>query len=134
MRKIEFFRFFYLFLSFSLFIAPLPLSAIAQEITASISEMEADMLDQNPDTSYVYLGRNQSNIADLVWQLCDLDEDINSPLHKLHEHISNGFTIAEHDAVIEALAYAESLIDHNHKKLPREQAEKIIDVLNVIMD
>src|SRR5438477_7345859 len=132
--KIKFPRFFYLFLSFVLLIAPLPLSAVTEEIAMNISEMETDIIAQNPDTSYIYLGKDQSNIASIVSQLCNLDNDLSSPLHKLHEHINNGFFIAEYDAVMEALEYAESIIYKNNKKLPQEHIEKIVADLDEIID
>src|SRR5438132_12752602 len=132
--KIKNLRFFSLIISFSLLIGPLPLSAIAQEIAMDISEVEADVIMQNPDMHYVYLGKDRSNIADIISQLSDWDEELNSPLHKLHNHINEGFSIAEYDSVMEALEYAESIIYKNHKKLPQEHIEKIVADLDEIMD
>src|SRR5438477_8405092 len=107
MFKMKFPRFFYLFLSFTLLIAPLPMVAIAAEVGEKISEMEIDIISQNPDINYIYLGSDESNIANVVSQLCKWDEDLDSPLHKLHNHINEGFSIAEFDSVMEALEYAE---------------------------
>src|ERR1700733_6572604 len=84
-------QFFGLFISFSMLVAPLPLSAIAQEIAMNISEIEAHVIMENPDVSYIYLGKDRSNIADIINQLCPLDDNNNSALHKLYEHIENGF-------------------------------------------
>lgn len=134
MRITFFSRFLFLFVSVFLLAAPLPLSATAQEIAMNISEMEADIITQNSGESYVYLGRDRSNIADIIAQLCLLDEDLNSPLHKLNDHINNGFSIAEYDAVIDALEYAESLIHRNHGRLAPEHVEKIVSDLDEIIE
>ena len=115
MRTIKF-SFFDLLFSFSLFVAVLPLSTTAQETVVSISEVEMNIIDQNPDMSYVYLGRDRSNIINFLSQLCAFDQNINSPLHKLCEHIRNGFFIAEYDEVLNVLEHAASILDNHNKR------------------
>ena len=134
MFKVKYLRSFYMLLSFALLVAPLPLSAIAEEIAVNISDMEAHIIEQNPDTTYIYLGKDKSNISDIVSQLCDFDEDCNSPLHKLHEHINNGFFIAEYDAIMEVLEYAQAVIHKNREHAEAAHIEKIIADLNEIID
>ena len=134
MRTIRFYQLFYLFLSFSLLMGPLPIVAMAEEIGQYISETEKDILAANPENSYIYLGKDQSKIADFISEVCSLDDDINSPLHKLNEHINNGYWIAEYDAVMEALEYAESVLYKNKAKKPVEHIEKIVADLDEIMD
>src|SRR5258708_1634868 len=99
-----------IFLSVALLIAPLPLPAvakamadrpaIAQDITKNISEFEADIIAQNPALSYVYIGKEFSDIAQVIEQLSDLDEQADSPLHELNAHIKNGFSLAEYNALV----------------------------------
>ena len=132
-----------LFLSFALLVAPLPLSAvakamadrsaIAQDITKNISEFEADIIAQNPRISYVYLGKELSDIAQVIAQLSDLDEQENSPLHELNAHIKNGFSLAEYNATVETLEYAALMLRRNHTQLDSEYAEKISADLDEII-
>ena len=133
MVTIKFSRFFSLFISFSLLVAPLPLSSIAREVGMNISEMEADIITKNPDYSYVYLTDESKNIAEIVAQLCEIDQDIHSPLHALHKHIQDGFSIAEIENVTDTLLYAQSIIEKNYHKLDSQYAEKIATGLDEII-
>src|SRR5579872_2492153 len=94
---------------FSLFSTPLPVNAITHEI----AHFEEEVIAQNPDTTYVDLSEKQSTIKAIISQLSDLDDHDNSPLQALHEHIKRGFSIAEYDAVLEALEYAASISNNN---------------------
>src|SRR5579864_7970114 len=102
-------RTFYFTLSFFLFFAPLPVNAIANEMREDIAHFEEEVIAQNPDTLYVDLSEKRSNIKDIILQFSDLDDQKNSPLRALNEHIQQGFSIAEYDAVLEALEYAASI-------------------------
>src|SRR5438445_2887938 len=123
MIHILFSRVFTLFMSFFLLIAPLPLSAVAkamadrsavaQEITTNIAQYEANLIDHNVDVAYVDLSREQSNIAEIVSLLSNLDQQSNSLLHKLNSHIKDEFSVAEYNAVVETLEYAESILQNN---------------------
>src|SRR5579872_7504054 len=106
MQMITLRRLCFLFISFSLLVAPLPLSAIAHEIAAGIAQFESSIITQNSDTVYVDLSEERSNIKAIISQLSNLDDTYDSPLHALREHIEKGFSIAEYDAVVEALEYA----------------------------
>lgn len=121
-------------MSFSLMIAPLPLVAIAEEIAINLSDFEIDLLNENPDTHYVYINKNFSNISAIVNQLCALDKDKDSLLHQLKKHIAQGFSIAEYDAVVEALEHAESVLEKNYDSLNKVRAEKIRSDLDEIIE
>src|SRR6266436_594455 len=94
-------RFLSLFFSFSLLIGPLPLSAIIEDITISLSDWQANIVSNNPDESYVYQDfifaerdtiiqileyaaivlqkkYNQLNNADTEQIIADLDEIIDT--------------------------------------------------------
>ena len=85
-------RFFSLLISLSLLVGPLPLSAIAEDITQHIATFEKDIIAQNPDIIYVDLSKERSNIAEIISQLSDLDEQPDSPIHQLNAHIKKGFS------------------------------------------
>ena len=115
-------------------VLPLPLSAIAQEIAVDISQLEASALAQDLDASYDYLGKEVSNIAEIISQLSNLDEENNSPLYQLNAHIKNGFSLAEYDAVIETLEYATIVLQKNYAQLNSADREKIAADLDEIID
>src|SRR5438445_594672 len=136
-------RFLSLFISLSLFIAPLPLSAvakamadrsaIAEEMMSPIAQFEADIIEKNSDASYIELGKERSNIAEIVAILSYWDERDDSLLQALNKHIQNGFSVAEYDAVLEALEYAASVLQKNYAQLDSAYAEKIATNLNEII-
>src|SRR5258706_99672 len=78
----------------------LPLSS-----SAALSEAEIYHL-LNHDESYLYCDRNHSKMAEVIEEITKLDNDRNSPVWQLHDHIKRGFNIGEESAVLEALAYA----------------------------
>ena len=126
-------RFFSVFISLSLFIAPLPLPAIAQEITTTIAQFEADIIEQNPNAAYIDLSKEWSNIAEIISRLSDLDEQNDSLVHELNAHIKKGFSFAEYDAVLETLEYAAIVLQKNHAQLDTADAEKIVTNLDEII-
>ena len=127
-------RFLSLFMSCALLIAPLPLSAIAQEIVVNFSALEKDAIAENPYDDFLYLGKEVSNIARIVSQLSSLDQDKQSPLHELNNHIEDGFFLAEQNAVEQALEYAEKFLQKNYAELDAELAEEIAAELNELIN
>src|SRR6266478_1137757 len=105
MKKFCMSYFFTITAVFSLLIAPLPLSAMVQE---SFGEAH--------DT-YICLGQDLSNIGDIITHIKDLDDSDNSPLNGLHEYIKDGFLVGEYDAVLEALIYAETVVEKKSEQL-----------------
>ena len=130
MIRTQFSRFNFLFLSISLFVIP----ATAEEIVINLSEFEADFISNNLDGSYVYLGKDLSNIIDVVSRISELDGDQNSPLWELKRHINEGFFLADYDAVIEALANAEAVLQKNYKQLDVATAQALADSLDELID
>ena len=83
---------------------------------------------------YVDLSRSHSNIAEIIAQLKDLDEQNNSLIHQLHEHIKNGFYFAEYDSVLETLEYAKLVLRKNYDKFNNADARQMTVSLNEIID
>ena len=127
-------RFFSLFLSLSLLVAPLPLAAMTQDISLSLSEWETSVVSNNTDESYLYLGKELSNIAEVISHINDLDEHVNSPLAELAGYIKQGFLFAEYNDVIETLDYAATILQKKQLLLDRDYADNIANELEVIID
>src|SRR3990172_9770739 len=126
-------RFFYLFMSFSLLVAPLPVSALAEDLVISVSEFESTVVAENPDVSYVHFDKELSDIARVIAQISNLDDSNDSSLHALNKHLSNGFSCAEYDVVLETLEYAENVLQDNHKKLDPDQAQQLATQLDTVI-
>ncbi len=126
MTHVYFYRFISLLISFSLLVAPLPLSAIAQPISA----IETVIIERSADSSYVFFGEEFRKI---ISQLCDIDDANHSPLHELDSHMKNGYCVGEYDAVMHVLEYAATIIQKN-KLLDDLQLQKITHDLNKIID
>ena len=127
-------RFLSLFISFSLLVGPLPLSAIAEAIAANLSDLEINNEIKKTDNSYVYLGKDVSNIAEIITRISNLDDQKNSPLAELKYHIEQGFFFAEYNAVIETLAYAETVLQKQYSTIPNKEAERLTYELNTIIN
>jgi len=106
---------------------------MGESIAIPISQIEADIIMQDPNASYVYFGPERSKIKELISQLKDLDDNNNSPLHKLHEHVTRGPRLVEYEAVVETLAYAEKFLQNN-KRLNPSQVQQIGLNLDRVID
>jgi len=81
---------------------------------------------------YIDLDKNRSNLAQVVTDICGWDDDKNSLLWQLNRYISNGNPVALQKAVLEVLAYAESVVVKKRKKLSSEQLRRINNDLDVL--
>jgi len=73
-------------------------------------------------------------MADVVAEISKLDENKNSPLCQLHDHIERGFSIGRQDAIVEALVWAESLVNKNYRKLNNDTLEHIQATLRTVIN
>ena len=51
-----------------------------QEIQIHLSEVELQEIFSNPNRSYVYVGREISDIADVITEISKLEDNQNSPV------------------------------------------------------
>ncbi len=119
-------RFFSLTLALSLLLAPLPLSAMTNSMISSISEAEIHIINEDPDNTYISLESNSSDIGKIISYIIDLDNNKNSILTELQEYIENGGLIAQYDAVVEALEYAESVLQNSYNTVDHDQFNSFI--------
>ena len=112
-----------------------PLSAEEQKgVEIHLSEIELQEIFNNPKRSYVYIGREVSNIAEVMEELSKLDDNANSLIHGLLDHIRKGFAIGNYDAVAQALEEAELVLLKNGSALGEEKAAYITRSLNAIIE
>jgi hypothetical protein len=127
-------RYISLFISFSLLIAPLPLSAMIDDVLMAISQEEVENIVRNNNVAFVYLGQDLDSITKLFSDISVLDKKKNSPLQELNNQLKNGFLAIEYNVVAEVLAYAESVIQANSTKASNSRIQKIAVKLNDLID
>jgi hypothetical protein len=134
MIKMRYFHFFSLFLLFLLATRSLQVSAQQENIRIDISNLADRIVIENSDELYIYLGKELSNIIDVVSHISELDRQPHSPLTTLKNYIDEGFFLAEYNSVIEALEYAKFFLQTNQKQLNITLTKKLTDDLNIISD
>jgi hypothetical protein len=117
--------FFSLSLSLALLILPLPLSAMVDNIFSVLSEHDKSIITHHKNESYIYLGKELSNIVQLITEVGNLDNDRHSPLSELKKHINNGHIIAEYDAIINLIEYMQAIVHKNYNYINKFQAKKL---------
>src|SRR5438477_474426 len=116
MKKLFFSRFLSLFMMLGLLLTNIPLAAIADPVI-DISSKEDDAFH------YVYLGEELSNLPRIVEQASAFDEDQDSLLHAMKKYMDEGFVIAGYEEVVEALEYAQHVIERTINRAQRDTAK-----------
>ncbi len=126
-----------LYMMLSLAILSSSFSIIAhdpQEVQIHLSELEIQEIFNNPTRTYLYLGDEVSKIADVVEELSKLDDNRESLIHGLKNHIEKRFYIANYDAVAQALEYAEELLREKGSALSEEKRAALTRALDTLID
>src|SRR5579862_2427375 len=98
-----------------------------------LSEVELQEIFSNPKRSYVYVGREVSNIADVIAEISKLEDNQNSAVWGLKNHIDKGFVIGNYDAVAQALEQAEITLKNHTNDLDADTARALSQSLNNII-
>ncbi|HLW73240.1 MAG TPA: tail fiber domain-containing protein [Candidatus Babeliales bacterium] len=113
----------------------LSLSANEQnEIQIHISEVELQEIFNNPDRSYVYVGNEVSDIADVIAEISKFDDNKDSFLWGLRNHIEKGFVIGNYEAVVQALEQAELVLRNKVSLSDENKANDLSRSLNNIIE
>ncbi|HEX4069321.1 MAG TPA: hypothetical protein VHX42_04440, partial [Candidatus Babeliales bacterium] len=86
------------------------------------------------DESYLDLSTDRSDLAHIVAEISSWDNNKNSVLWQLQKHIAEGNAIALEDSVVEALAYAEHIVEQQYTKLSAYTFDQINDALDRLLD
>jgi hypothetical protein len=95
-----------------------------------LSAVEVQEMFDNPTRSYVYVGRDVSNLADVIAEISKLEEDENSPVRALEEHIKKGFVIGNYEGVALALEHAEAVLN----RIEPDRTSDLSRALNAIVE
>ena len=116
----------------NLLLSPLSLAAIVDVKDIKLSDDEEQVI-KNYDNTYVYLGNEISHIGSIISSINNLNDDKRSILHALQDHIEKGFLIGLYDEVLEALRYAEIILQNKSGILENNQREELWNQFNNIV-
>jgi len=86
------------------------------------------------DDSLINITRNHSDLAEITAIISSWDKDANSPVGQLNKYILDGNPVARKDVVLEALGYAEWVVEEQEGKRSVEQLDKINDLLDILAE
>src|SRR5260221_6521377 len=84
------------------------------------------------ESSFIDLTKNNNILAEIITTIGLWDKNVNSPIHRLHQYVLDGHTIADKDVVLDALAYAEEIVEQQTNEKSSEQLVMINNLLDVI--
>src|SRR5579872_715259 len=90
---------------FTLFSSPIIIS-LSLSITSSTYSQQNASEKQNTNSSYIYLKKHHSNIANIISEIGALDHNPNSPINRLMLHIEKGANAITRNEMIYTLEYA----------------------------
>jgi hypothetical protein len=105
-----------------------------QETQIHLSAIELQEIFSNPTRSYVYVGREVSDIANVIAEISKLEDNQDSAVWGLVNHIERGFVIGHYDAVAQALEEAELLLSKHADTLDVDRAADLSRSLNNIIE
>src|ERR1700722_16235114 len=114
----------------SLIVPPTPLFAERRDFNNITSAAEASAMIKKHSGKYVNLNKNANNIYDIMREIVQLDDNKNSLVNGLCNHIEKGLSLEEWDAIVETLEYAESVVIKNNRKMSPDKNQKICTALD----
>src|SRR5258708_18675520 len=91
-------------------------------------------VSQEIDASTIDLNKMGSNLAQVVAEISSWDEDKDSAVWQLKGYLDAGNTLIDKDALIEALVYAESMVEKKSAQLSPDQLTHVNDALSMLAD
>ena len=91
-----------------------------------LSAVEVQEIFDHPDRSYVYLGKQVSAIPQVIAEINKLDNNKESLVWLLEDHMNKGFVIGYHEGVLQALEQAQVILQ-NHTD---DSEKEIVAVLS----
>lgn len=95
-----------------------------------LSAAEVQEIYDNPTRSYVYVGKDVTNLADIIAEINKLEDEENSPTRALEDHINKGFVIGNYDGVAQALEHAEAVLN----RVEPDRTSELSQALNAIIE
>src|SRR5438309_1384253 len=133
MKKFRLINCYTAFLTASFLLFSVLVQAVDRD-TAYISSSELYEVLANSDMKYVYLGKEFSDLYEVVSRINRLEDNEDSVTSELQKHIEDGFSIGLYDSVLEALSYAERVLEKNSAKISAQETQEIAQSLEVVIN
>jgi hypothetical protein len=121
-----------LLIALALLFPPSLLITSPRSVAQDISQEEMEIVANNGQDQYVYLGRDESSFYELMSEIAQVDENSDSLVHQVCEHIDSGFSVGSYDAVVGVLEYAELLLKKkyksSHKRVSKSMIKQVRDM------
>jgi len=101
-------------------------------ITTSTIALSLDIHNHYHASSYVYLHKEHSPIAELVSELISIDDQSKTPLHALQKSIEEGFLFIEADQLNTVLDYAHNVLQKKYNFLTTDYAQALSNHLKEV--
>jgi hypothetical protein len=112
----------------------LPSHLHATDRQAYISQEELHEILDNTDMRYVHLGKEFSQLYEVISRINELEDNTESLLYELKRHIDDGFSIGLHSAVLDTLEYALRTLEQIAEDLNPQDVQDIEQVLDVVIN
>jgi Chaperone of endosialidase len=99
-----------------------------------ISPEEFHEMLENSDAKYVYLGKESSDLYNVISRIHTLENNEDSLLRKLQKHIEDGFSVGLHEAIVETLEYAEKVLKAHATEMNSQEMQNITDSLEIVIN
>jgi|GEM_PF-5300358 len=96
-----------------------------QEVQIYLSAVEVQEIFNNPDRSYVYIGKEVSVIPQVVTEISKLEENKESLVWALADHIEKGFVIGNYEAVLQALEQSAVVLQNHANELDENRVNAL---------
>lgn len=105
-----------------------------QETKIYLSAVEVQEIFNNPDRSYVYLGKEVSVIPQVIAEISKLEDNQESLVWLLANHIEKGFVIGNYEAVVQSLEQAQLVLRDHADALDENTALALSQSLDEIIE
>ena len=104
-----------------------------EQVQIHLSAIEVQEIFNNPDRFYVYLGKEVSIIPQIIAEISKLDDNQDSLVRALADHIEGGFVIGYYETVLQSLEQAQVVLQNNADTLDKKKAFALSESLNEII-
>jgi len=104
-----------------------------QQVQIRLSNVEVQEIFNNPDRFYVYLGKEVSIIPEVIAEISKLDDNQDSLVRALADHLENGFVICYYETVLQSLEQAQLVLQAHADQLGTRKTFALSESLKEII-
>jgi len=104
-----------------------------QQVQIHLSIAEVEEIFNNPNRLYVYLGEEVSVIPQVIAEVSKLEDNQDSLVRALADHLKRGFVIGYYETVLQSLEQAQLVLRNHADALDKKRAFALFEALNEII-